>query len=63
MWLERLQPLFAMLAVAALVYQGWLVWRRPPRRRTKGMLAILWGSMGVSALVLIVWVSLSLRYR
>jgi hypothetical protein len=52
-----------MLAVAALVYQGWLVWRRPPRRRTKGMLAILWGSMGVSALVLIVWVSLSLRYR
>ena len=28
-WLQRFQPLFAALAIGTLVYQAWLVWRRP----------------------------------
>ena len=62
-WLERLQPLFALIAVAALVDQGWLVWRRPAPRRTGVMLAILWASLGTVALVLGTWVTSWVRYR
>jgi hypothetical protein len=62
-WLERFQPLFASIAVVALAYQGWLVWRRPAYRRTTTVLLILWTSVSISALVLIAWVALSLRYR
>ena len=39
LWLERFQPVFVSLAVCALGYQAWLVWRRPPHRRTPMMLA------------------------
>jgi hypothetical protein len=63
LWLQRLQPLFATLAVAALAYQGWLVWRRPARRRTRAMLVILWVSLGTSLLVLAAWVASWVRYR
>jgi hypothetical protein len=63
LWLERLQPLFASVAVAALAYQGWLVWRRPKWRRTGRMLVILWTSLGTSLLVMGAWVVLWLRYR
>jgi hypothetical protein len=63
LWLERLQPLFILVAVSALVYQGYLVWRRPARRRTTQMLMILWASVGVSVLVFASWIALSLRYR
>ncbi len=63
LWLERFQPLFAVVAVATLAYQGWLVWRRPPQRRTTRALVILWGSIATTALMLTTWVALWLRYR
>ena len=63
LWLERLQPLFATLTVLALSYQVWLVWRRPPRARTRTMLWILSASLFVSVSVAAVLVVLSSRYR
>lgn len=63
LWLERLQPLFASLAVTALGYQTWLVLRRPRHLRTLTMLVILWTSIATSVLVLITWAGLWLRYR
>ena len=62
-WLERLQPLFAVLAVAGLVYQSWLVWRRPFMRRTRRVMAVYATSLTVNAGVLALWVWLWLRYR
>lgn len=62
-WLERLQPVFALLAAGSLAYQGWLVWRRPSRTRTGAMLTIFWASVAINALVLITWVVLWFRYR
>ena len=62
-WLQRFQPIFASIAIGALVYQGWLVWRRPPHRRTRMMLVILWTSLAggftISAAMLVLW----MRYR
>jgi hypothetical protein len=63
LWLQRSQPLFAALAVSALVYQGWLVARRPPHRRTRPMRWILWASIGVTTLVFATWAALWIRYR
>jgi hypothetical protein len=63
LWLERLQPLFVTVAVSALSFQSWLIWRRPPALRTRTMLFILAASIGVSLLVLAMWVGLWLRYR
>jgi hypothetical protein len=63
LWLQRLQPVFAVIAVAALGYQGWLVWRRAPRRRTKSAVWILWTSVSVTGLVFATWVWLFFRYR
>ena len=63
LWLEELQPVFASLAGGALAYQGWLVGRRPPARRTRTMWGILVASVGVNAMVVITWVALWLRYR
>lgn len=62
-WLERLQPLFAVLAVAGLVYQSWLVWRRPFMRRTRRVMAVYATSLTVNAGVLALWGWLWLRYR
>ena len=63
LWLERLQPAFAALALVTLSYQGWLVWRRPPRARTRTMLLILWASLVVSVGVAAGLMALSLRYQ
>ena len=63
LWLQRLQPVLAVVALLALSYQAWLVWRRPAFLRTTTMLLILWGSVGSSALVALTWVGLWLRYR
>ena len=63
LWLERFQPLFAVVAVAGVAWQGWLVWRRPAYRRTRTVLWILWASVGITAFVLVVWAGLWLRYR
>jgi hypothetical protein len=62
-WLQRLQPGLAAIAVAALGYQAWLVLRLPARRRTLRVLAILWVSVGGSTLMALAWLWTSLRYR
>ena len=62
-WLQRFQPVFASVAIGALVYQAWLVWRRPPRRRTRVLLAILWTSLGTTAAMAALMFALSRRYR
>ena len=63
LWLERLQPAFASVAMISLAYQGWLVWRRPPRARTRTMLVILWASLCVTVAVTAGVIALSVRYR
>jgi hypothetical protein len=63
LWLERLQPLFASVMAASVVCQIWLVWQRPPHRRTRSMLIILGASISVSMLMLAAWIALSFRYR
>ena len=61
--LQVLQPLFVSVAVLALAYQGWLVWRRPPQRRTRTVFVILWSSIALNVLVFAAWAALWLRYR
>jgi hypothetical protein len=63
LWLERFQPLFAVVAVAGVAWQGWLVSRRPPQWRTRSALWILWASIAITAFVFVVWAGLWLRYR
>jgi hypothetical protein len=58
-----LQPLFAALAVGGVGYQVWLVRSRPPFRRTRTAMVILWTSATLTLLVLGVWLTLWLRYR
>ncbi len=62
LWLEGLQPLFGSLAVTTLLYQAWLVRRRPPHRRTRLMRAILWTSLATTGVVAAILVGLSFRY-
>ena len=62
-WLQRLQPLFFVLAVGALVYQGWLVRRRPPRARDWKVRAILAVSLALNVMMIGGWVAISVRYR
>lgn len=63
LWLRVLQPLFVTVAIVALVYQAWLVWRRPPQRRTPRVLLILWSSIAVNGLIFGAWGLAWLRYR
>ena len=62
-WLERLQPVFFVLAMVSLVYQIWAVFRRPPEKRTFGMKAILGFSLAMNGLILAGWVVLTIRYQ
>jgi hypothetical protein len=62
-WLEKLQPLFLVLAVGSLVYQIWAVFRRPRAMRTLGMKAILGVSLLFNGLLLAGWVVLTIRYQ
>ena len=62
-WLERLQPLFAILAIAGVSYQTWLVWRRPVVRRARAVMSVYVVSLAVNVGVLALWVWLSIRYR
>lgn len=62
LWLEQFQPLFGTLALAALGYQTWLVFGRPPHRRTRMMLGILWTSLATSVAVAATLLVLWLRY-
>ncbi|PYS06077.1 MAG: hypothetical protein DMG12_05290 [Acidobacteria bacterium] len=62
-WLERLQPLFFTVAVVSLVYQVWVVRRRPPFLRTWGIKTILAVSLVLNAMVIGGWIVISIRYR
>jgi len=62
-WLERLQPLFFAVAVGGLVYQVWVVGRRPPSMRTWGVKAILAVSVVLNVTLVAGWVVFSIRYR
>ncbi len=62
-WLQRLQPVFFTVAVVALLYQAWIVKRRPPNLRTWGIKAILGVSIALNAMVIGSWIVFSIRYR
>jgi hypothetical protein len=62
-WLQRLQPLFFTVAVASLVYQIWVVRRRPPTLRTWGIKTILGVSLMLNVMVIGGWIAISIRYR
>ena len=63
LWLDAARPFFAALAAVALLYQGWLIWRRPPSQRTGAMLTMFWASAAISASVVFVVGALAWRYR
>jgi hypothetical protein len=63
LWLERLQPLFFTVAIASLAWQVWVVRRRPPFLRTRGVKVILASSLSLNALVIGTWVFLLIRYQ
>jgi hypothetical protein len=63
LWLERLRPLFVSVAVLTLAYQGWLIVRRPPQRRSWKVLGIFWTSLVLTVMMFAAWGVLSLRYR
>lgn len=62
MWLERLQPFFAFVAVAALACQTHLLIRRPRATRRRGLPIVL-ATAAINVLVFAAWVVLSLRYQ
>jgi hypothetical protein len=62
-WLERLQPLFFIVAVASLAYQIWAVRRRPPTMRTWGMKTILGVSLVLNGLLIAGWIVFTIRYQ
>jgi hypothetical protein len=58
-----LQPLFFGIAIAALMYQAWLVLRRPRALRTAGTKSVLAVSVLLNTLMIGSWVVFSIRYR
>jgi hypothetical protein len=61
--LQRLQPVFFVVAVGALIYQAWIVGRRPTSSRTRGMKTVLAISVVLNVLMIGSWVVFSIRYR
>jgi hypothetical protein len=61
--LQRLQPLFFVLAVGGLIYQFWIVRRRPASSRTRGVKTVLAVSVVLNVLMIGSWVVFSVRYR
>jgi hypothetical protein len=61
--LQRLQPLFFAVAVGALIYQVWIVQRRPTSSRTRGVKTVLAVSVLLNTLMIGSWVAFSIRYR
>jgi hypothetical protein len=62
-WLQRLQPLFFAVALAALAYQIWLVRIRSPRRRKTSVKVVLALSLMLNFVVVGGWIALLIRYR
>ena len=63
MWLERLQPVFFVLAAGSLAFQIAIYLRRPKFLRTWGVKVILYSSVLVNVGVIGSWVYLYYRYR
>ena len=63
LWLERLQPLFLVVAIGSLLYQVWLVRIRPPRGRKMGIKTILAVSVFLNLTLVVGWIVLLIRYR
>jgi hypothetical protein len=61
--LQRLQPLFFVVAISAMLSQIWVVQRRPPGSRTRGMKTILGLSVVLNIVMIGAWIVLSIRYR
>jgi len=62
-WLERLQPLFFGVAIVSLVYQAWIVVRRPSTKRTWGIKTIFGLSLSLNLLLIAGWVIVWFRYQ
>ena len=62
-WLQRLQPLFFAVAIAALAYQIWLVRTRPARRRRTSVKVVLALSLLLNFVVVGGWIALLIRYQ
>ena len=62
-WLEKLQPVFFVLALGSLAYQIAIYVRRPKFLRTWGIKAILFSSVLINAGVVATWIMLWYRYR
>ena len=63
LWLQRLQPVFFVLALASLAYQVWMVFRRPPAMRSRSLKTILGVSVLLNGLLVASWVVITIRYR
>jgi hypothetical protein len=63
LWFERLQPLFFVLALGALAYQGWLVRLRPPKPGNWKVRTVLAASLAVNLMMIAGWVVIAMRYR
>jgi len=61
-WLQRLQPLFFAVAVTSLAYQAWLVWKRPPDARTRGIKLTLALSAAINFILIAGWILITIRY-
>ena len=62
-WLERLQPIFFAVAVSALLYEVWLLWRGPSNLRMPAVRTMLALSSLVNVVVIAGWIALLVRYR
>jgi hypothetical protein len=51
------------VAIASLAWQVWVVRRRPPSLRTRGVKVILASSLSLNAMVIGAWMFLLIRYR
>jgi hypothetical protein len=62
-WLQRLQPLFLTVAIAAFAYQIWLIRARPPKRGKATVKVVLALSVLLNVVVVGGWIALLIRYR
>ena len=62
-WLEKLRPVFFGVAIVSMIYQVWIVRRRPSFLRTWGIKTILGVSLTLNVLVITSWIVLFFRYR
>jgi len=63
LWLERLQPLFFIVAIGALAYELWVVKRSPSSIRGWRMKTVFGFSVFLNFAVVLSWVVFSIRYR